>query len=201
MPLDVREPTAGESDVVREVVYAFAENRRFRTEGLRTARAEALTVTDPHEVFYLGLDDLRSRADLTAAKPTGWRYLIRDGDRVVAAAEAVADPAGGRPLFSQFNEGPFVPATAGAFAVAGSDRRVADRRFTPRLLQIPALHVMAVWLHPEEAEDGAEELLIPLAPFPLDVQTGVPTPAAPLLQQLAELAAKIPEDPYDLQGG
>lgn len=203
MPLHAPEPTAGESEVVRQAVYTFAENRRFRTEGLRNARADALTVTDPHQVFSLGLDDLRSGADLTAAKPTGWRYLVRDGDRVVAAAESVSDPAGEGPRFSQFNEGPFVPATAGALAVAGSDRRVVDRRFTPRLLHIPALHATALWLHPDDADDKADDddLLVPLDPFPLDVQTGVPTPAAPLLRQLAELAAAIPDDPYGRQGG
>jgi hypothetical protein len=207
MPLHAPEPTAGESEVVRQAVYAFAENRRFSTEGLRSARPDALTVTDPHQVFNLGLDDLRSGADLTAAKPTGWRYLVRDGDRVVAAAESVSDPAGGGPVFSQFNEGPFVPATAGALAVAGSDRRVVDRRFTPRLLHIPALHAMALWLHPDDAGDNAgkardnDDLLIPLAPFPLDVQTGVATPATPLLRLLAELAATIPDDPYGRQGG
>jgi hypothetical protein len=199
MPLDAPEPTAGESDVVRQAVYTFAENRRFRTEGLRSARADALTVTDPHQVFNLQLDDLRSGADLNAAKPTGWRYLVREGDRVLAAAESMSDPAGEGPVFSQFNEGPFVPATAGALAVAGSDRRVVDRRFTPRLLHIPALHAMALWLHPDDADD--DDLLVPLAPFPLDVQTGVATPAAPLLRQLAELAATIPDDPDGRQGG
>jgi hypothetical protein len=199
MPLDAPEPTAGESDVVRQAVYTFAENRRFRTEALRSARADALTVTDPHQVFNLQLDDLRSGAGLNAAKPTGWRYLVREGDRVLAAAESVSDPAGEGPVFSQFNEGPFVPATAGALAVAGSDRRVVDRRFTPRLLHIPALHAMALWLHPDDADD--DDLLVPLAPFPLDVQTGVATPAAPLLRQLAELAATIPDDPDGRQGG
>jgi hypothetical protein len=199
MPLDAPEPTAGESDVVRQAVYTFAENRRFRTEGLRSARADALTVTDPHQVFNLQLDDLRSGAGLNAANPTGWRYLVREGDRVLAAAESMSDPAGEGPVFSQFNEGPFVPATAGALAVAGSDRRVVDRRFTPRLLHIPALHAMALWLHPDDADD--DDLLVPLAPFPLDVQTGVATPAAPLLRQLAELAATIPDDPDGRQGG
>lgn len=205
MALHAPEPAGGESDVVREAVYTFAQNRQFRTEGLRTARPDALTVTDPHQVFNLRLDDLRSGAGLSAANPTGWRYLVRDGDRVVAAAESLAAPTGDQPVFSHFNEGPFVPATAAALAVAGSDRRVADRRLVPRLLHIPALHAVALWLHPEEAaadasRDGAD-LLVPLAPFPLPVQTGVPTPATPLLRQLAELAATIPDDPSGRQGG
>jgi hypothetical protein len=36
---------------------------------------------------------------------------------------------------------------------------------------------MALWLHPDDADDatGPDELLIPHDPFPLDVQTGVPT--------------------------
>lgn len=204
MPLHAPEPAGGEPEVIREAVDAFAENRQFRTEGLKSARAEALNVTDPHQVFNLGLDALRSGADLSAAEPTGWRYLLRDGDRVVAAAESVPGPSGGRAVFSHFNEGPFVPATAGALAVAASDRRVADRRFVPRMLHVPALHAMAVWLHSDDDADegrGAEDLLVPLAPFPLPVQTGAPTPAGPLLRQLARLADTIPDDPYGRQGG
>ena len=105
--------------------------------------------------------------------------------------------------FASFNEGPFVSATATALAVAAIDRRVADRQFSTRLLQVPALNAIAVWLHPDDADDAGDDeddLLIPLAPFPLNVQDGVPIPAPALLSALAELAAVIPEDPDNQQG-
>ena len=86
MPLNTPEPPEDYSDAVRRQISAFAENRQFRTKGLREARADTLTVADAHRVFNLGLDDLRAGAGLTAAKPVGWRYLIRDGDRAVASA-------------------------------------------------------------------------------------------------------------------
>ena len=201
MPLNAPEPPEDYSDAVRRQISAFAENRQFRTRGLREARADTLTVADAHRVFNLGLDDLRAGAGLTAAQPVGWRYLIRDGDRAVASAESIPDPDRGTPVFASFNEGPFVSATATALAVAAIDRRVADRQFSPRLLQVPALNAIAVWLHPDDAgDDDEDDLLIPLAPFPLNVQNGVPIAAPALLSALAELAAVIPEDPDNQQG-
>ncbi len=197
MPLRAPEPAA--SDVVREAVRTFSGGRRFRTDQLRAAEPDSLTLSDPHEVFTLGLDDLRSGAPLRAARPTGWRYLVRSGDRVVAAAESV--PAATDPtaqVFAQFNEGPFVTATARALDSARSEPQVAEQHFTQRLFHVPALHAMALWLHPD---DGDGDLLVPLAPFPLDVRTGVATPAAPLMRRLAERAAEVPVEPADSRRG
>ena len=51
-----------------------------------------------------------------------------------------------------------------------------------RLLRIPALYMMALWLHAP-----ATDLLVPLAPSPIGKE-GTPVPVPELFADLAELA-------------
>jgi hypothetical protein len=194
MQLRAPEPPATAAAAVRETLRAFAEGARFRTDALRGAEPGALALDQPHEVFVLGLDDLASDRPLERARPVGWRYLVQDGDRVIAAAESTVDPETGDHVFSSFNEGPFVTSTAAAFAVVKADRDVVSDRFEPRLLHVPALHAMALWLH---AADGADDRLVPLSPFPLEVSTGEAVPASELVRRLAELAGRTGADAVD----
>jgi hypothetical protein len=195
MPLEFPEPPAQAGSVLRETVRSLAGERRLRTPALRVAQPDALELSDPHETFTLGLDDLRAGPGLAAAHPSGWRYLVRAGGRAVAAAHSAGTDRGEQVL-SQVNEGPFVAATEEALDAARSTPRVEQRSYTPRLLSIPALHAVALWLH----DGGDDDLLVPLQPFPLDVPAGQPVPAGELLGRLAE-AARAAEAGDDRTGG
>lgn len=193
MPLQVPEPPASGVAAMRTTIRSFAEQRLFRTPALRAAHVDDLEVTEPHEVFVMGLDDLRAASGLTAARPVGWRYLVRGGEKVIAAAESTSGAGGAAQVFSQVNEGPFVSSTVDALAALRTEPRLEKHAFTQQVLHIPALHAMALWLH----HDGADDLLVPLAPFPLDVPTGQAVPAAELLDRLGVLAASVEDEPAD----
>src|SRR3954469_20316401 len=113
MPLQSAEPPAQAGSVLRETIQSLVGERRVTTPALRAASPEGLELTDAHETYVLGLDDLVASPSLDRARPTGWRYLVRsDGEAVAAAHSAETGP--GQHVLSQVNEGPFVGATAEA---------------------------------------------------------------------------------------
>ncbi|MBT3153908.1 hypothetical protein HTV45_24065 [Streptomyces sp. CHD11] len=102
----------------------------------------------------------------TATRLAGWRFLIRTGDRAVAAADSVLTADGW--TFSRFFEGPYIASTELALRQA----EAMAQPYQPRLLSVPGLYMLALWLHGDTAADGAAghpaatDLLVPLAPAP-----------------------------------
>lgn len=197
MPVTITTPPPAADEAVRAALRHFATVPEERLHALRGTRPAELATTAPHPVFTLGLDELRSRrARLSPGRPTGWRFLLRQDDEVVASAETVADAAGGT-QFSHFNRGPFVGATAAALRTAEGLAETRDASYEVRLLHVPALYAMALWLH----GDGDNDLLIPLAPAPPDVEPNRAYPAQELLDLLADKAGQIPDlAPDDTRG-
>ena len=192
MALQAAEPPAAAGSVLRETIVGLADARRLTTPALRGALPSGLELTDPHETFVLGLSDLLAAPSLERARSTGWRYLVRSGGEAVAAAHS-AEPTPGEHVLAQVNEGPFVAATSSALAAA--ERQ--DGSYVPRVLHVPALHAVALWLH----DGGSGDLLVPLAPFPIDVPTGEPMPADELLSRLAAAAGPVAEAADDEMKG
>jgi hypothetical protein len=164
MPVVHRDPPAAARDAVQAALAHFATVPPEQLNALAGAAPGNLAQSVPHEVFTLGLDDLRAGRSMAAARSTGWRYLLREGDQVVASAETAGT------AFSHFNRGPFVAGTATA-------------------LHVPALYTMALWLH----ADGDDDVLVPLDPAPPGIEANRPYPAAELLGMLAERAARVPQ--------
>ncbi|MFF8959954.1 hypothetical protein [Streptomyces sp. NPDC014894] len=112
---------------------------------------------------------------------TGWRFLIRAADRHVAAAETVLTPDGW--AFSHFFEGPYLTSTERALRHAES----LATPFQPRLLSIPELYMLTLWLHGDTSADAASgvplpnDVLIPLAPAPPGIAADRPHRVADLL--------------------
>jgi hypothetical protein len=101
----------------------------------------------------------------------GWRFLLREreapaGSAAVGAAEAVLTADGW--AFAYFCEGPYVTSTRRALEQAES----LPEAFQPRLLSVPQLYMLTLWLHRDTGADAADgtpqpsDLLIPLAPAP-----------------------------------
>jgi hypothetical protein len=105
MPIHAPNPPAAALEAVRNTVRSFAEEAMFRTPALRAAQPDQLTINEPHQVFLLGLDDLRAGADLSKARLVGWRYLVQEGDRVIATAESALAGQGDRQVFSASMKG------------------------------------------------------------------------------------------------
>ncbi|MBO8188542.1 hypothetical protein [Streptomyces spirodelae] len=119
------------------------------------------------------------RADEPAAasprtRLTGWRFLLSDegigGDGAqgayVGTAEAVLTADGW--AFGQFRQGPYVLSTVRAMRQA----ELLPAPYQPRLLSMPELYMLTLWLHADTAADPCggtpdpADLLIPLAPAP-----------------------------------
>ena len=122
---------------------------------------------------------------LTRARRTGWRFLIRDGDEVVAAAET-RETAEGQHVFAYFAEGPYPLATLRALQQARAHTAASATPYLPRLLSVPGRYMTALWLHPVLDPSLSRDLLIPLAPAPLGITAHRPYDAGQLLAPLSD---------------
>lgn len=143
---------------------------------------EALSLSVPHAVFDLGIDDLAAGRGLEAARPGGWRYLVAGPGGAVSAAEI----GPGSDATAQVNSGPFVAATEAAMALAEALPAVVARGHEPRLLRVVALHLMALWLKSDDPSHT--DLIVPLPPSPPFATPGRVYPAGELLDELREPA-------------
>ncbi|UGY94810.1 hypothetical protein [Streptomyces gobiensis] len=97
---------------------------------------------------------------------TGWRFLLRGSGAAVGTAETTCTADGW--VFSQFGEGPYVASTENALRRAES----LTASYQPRLLSVPELYMLTLWLHADTEADAAAgvlapaDLLVPLSPAP-----------------------------------
>ncbi|MGQ5227514.1 hypothetical protein ACW69C_12635 [Streptomyces sp. MN3] len=125
----------------------------------------------------------------TSTTLAGWRFLIRTGDRAVAAADTVLTADGW--AFSRFFEGPYIASTELALRQA----ETMTQPYQPRLLSVPGLYMLALWLHGETEADGAAggpaatDLLVPLAPAPPGIAAHRPHRVTELLPVLTHRVA------------
>ncbi|MFJ8493140.1 hypothetical protein ACIRBZ_33050 [Streptomyces sp. NPDC094038] len=188
MPLHVPPAPA---PALRSVLTALGSPtavREARTPSLRTAQGPA-TPDLPLPVHVM---DRITPEGVSATRLAGWRFLIRCGDRAVAAAETMLTPDGW--AFSHFFEGPYIASTERALHQA----EALQQTYQPRLLSLPGLYMLALWLHGDCAADGAEghpaatDLLVPLAPAPPGIAAHRPHLVAELLPVLTHRIAPAP---------
>ncbi len=167
---------------------------------MTAATAEEHELAAPHDVYTINADKV-ANGSLKSARRIGWRYLVMQGERAVAAAE-VQRPAGtGQPEFSHLNSGPFVEGSIDALSIAESLAEVAADDFEVRLLKLPSVYVMALWLH-----GPSKDILIPLGPSD---GHGPLTPNKPYspddffraLTPLAQTRMAFDDSPRDSAGG
>jgi hypothetical protein len=182
MTLRVVQATDKSIELVGAQLAGLAGRTVFRDRALTRADPAALALALPHDVYLIGLGDLAGEASLDAATVVGRRFLVLDGDRPIAAAE-LADPEQGTGF--QLNEGPYVEATASAIEQAERNPELAGVDYEVRLLRIPALYVMGIWL---KSERGDADVVIPLDPAPTPLVAGRTYPSEDILSALAELA-------------
>jgi hypothetical protein len=196
VPLLLPEPPDGSVDVVREAIGALAARGEL-SAALRRAGPGQLAITAPHQVFTLALRDVADAAALEKAQPTGWRYLLEVGDDVVAAVET--SEADGKHVLSHVNHGPFVRGTVDALGVA--ETAAGDRPGVElRLLHVPALYLLALWLRDTSGAAGA--IVIPIAPAPGVLEANRPYTSEEFLRAAQEQARSVPPlEPDDARGG
>ncbi|MGI5354004.1 hypothetical protein ACQI4E_01590 [Streptomyces sp. CA-252508] len=183
MPLHVSPAPA---PALRSVLAALGSPavREAHTPALRSVQGPL----SPELPLPLHVLDVRDPVAPPAGGPrtrlAGWRFLIRGGERPVAAADTVLTPDGW--AFSHFFEGPYLASTERAVRQAES----MATRYQPRLLSVPDLYMLTLWLHGDTGADPATgapapaDLLVPLAPAPPGIAPHLPYRAADLLPVL-----------------
>ncbi|MEU5664038.1 hypothetical protein ACIP3D_25670 [Streptomyces longwoodensis] len=180
MPLHVPPAPA---PALRSVLTALGSPtavREARTPSLRAAQGPT-TPELPLPVHVLDRITPEGRAETRLA---GWRFLIRSGERAVAAAETRLTPDGW--AFAYFFEGPYIASTELAVRQAES----TAQPYQARLLSVPGLYMLTLWLHGDCASDGTgghpapTDLLVPLAPAPPGIAAHRPHRVAELLPLL-----------------
>ncbi|MGV9456561.1 hypothetical protein [Streptomyces sp. NPDC003635] len=188
MPLHVPPAPA---PALRSVLTALGSPtavREARTPSLRAVQGPA-TPELPLPVHVL--DGITTTGPSTT-RLAGWRFLIRCGDRAVAAAETRLTPDGW--AFSHFFEGPYITSTELALRQA----ETMPQAYQPRLLSVPGLYMLTLWLHGDCAADASvghpepTDLLVPLAPAPPGIAAHRPHRVADLLPVLTHRVTPAP---------
>ncbi|MFC8507990.1 hypothetical protein ACFU3J_34020 [Streptomyces sp. NPDC057411] len=189
-------PSPAPAPALRSVLTALGSPtavREARTPALRAAQGP-LSPELPLPVHVLGVGSAGAGA---AGQPprtrlAGWRFLIRNGDRAIAAADTMLTPDGWS--FSHFFEGPYVTATERALIQA----EALLTPYQPRLLSVPELYMLTLWLHADTEADGdsvvpgAADLLVPLSPAPPGIAANRPYRVADLLPVLSLRLGPVP---------
>lgn len=126
---------------------------------------------------------------------TGWRFLLRDTDTGGDAGAAEATYGAGGWSFAHFSAGPYVTSTQRALSQAES----LPLPYQPRLLSVPELYMLTLWLHGDADADPAggfpeaADLLIPLAPSPPGIAAHQPHRMDALLPVLVHRLTATPQ--------
>lgn len=182
------------AEVIRGGLERMASKQAFSTPSLsRIFSKVPARLPVPFKalpVYNLGLNDLAKGHDLRAAVQTGWRYLLKHSDKVVASVDAVVGP-NQHPVFAQINEGPLVSGLISAINVAIAKDDFKRGEYEVRILMVPALYTAALWLV-DVIRD--RDMAIPISPTPPSLIPNKPIPANELLSVLrkaAKLALKM----------
>jgi len=166
--------------------------------GMKTEmHPEALAHSEPHPVYVATLEDLAAGKLLANAKQTGWRYLLVQHDEVVAEAELTASRStakGAKSARSQHLEfaglthGPFVGATVDGLHMAENLPQIAKADYELRLLKVPAVYLVALWLHRND-----EDILVPIGQPPTGLKKNKAYNEAAILRALRPAVARTKE--------
>jgi hypothetical protein len=195
-PFRVPDPPEASLSALRESLAALADRGQFSARSLRETAPADLSASVPHQVFNLTLEDAAAGA-VDRAEPAGWRYLLAADRGVVASAETRQE--GDEHTFSHVNSGPFVPGTVEALEAA---EQVEHGRgdVELRLLHVPALYLMSLWLRPVGATDDAG-VFVPIAPAPPGLDPNIAYEADEFRDRVRELAERVPETSHEDPSG
>lgn len=189
MPLHVAPAPA---PALRSVLAALGSPTAVREAPVPALRTHQGPLSPDHPLPIHVWDDVSQAGGTPSTRLAGWSFLVRGGERAVATADAMLTADGW--TFARFCGGPYVAATEHALAQAES----LTAPYQPRLLSVPALYMLTLWLHHDLAADGADglpaagDLLVPLAPAPPGIASHRPHRVADLLPRLTLRLASTP---------
>jgi len=151
------------ADSIRELNSALPRVTRSAAVMRNAPSSDVLTAPaarHPHRVYVLLLTDILEGRGLAAARLVGWRYILMEGRQAVAAAEVNTNDTETEHAFALVQEGQGSQALE-ALANLEALPQVQNSDYELRLLRIPALMTISLWLH---AEPGGADILTPLPP-------------------------------------
>jgi len=191
MALRTAEISPAAVDMLRARLSELAGRTEFPRRALTRASPEDVSLAAGHDVYQLTLEQLAAGAGLEAAAVVGQRFLVLDRDRAIASAELFG--AGADSVVA--TEGPFVLGTVEAIEAAEADPQLADGRYELRLLRVPAIALVALWL---KDDDGGPGAVAPLRPVPPPLEAGrryAPAEIMPLLATMARERLRFDDRP------
>jgi hypothetical protein len=200
MPITLRNvPRQGAARLAAHLTELLRQ-KKFPFEMPVKMRVEALSHSEPHPVFYVPLDALAAGKLLDAATQTSWRYLLVQDDAAIAEAELSsgrrgAKGAGAKALeFLGLTQGPFTAATIEALAAAEQLPQVAAADYELRLLKVPAVYLVALWLH-----GAKDDILVPMGDPPRGLKKNRPYTEAAVIKALRGIVEQTKrfQDAYD----
>ena len=162
---------------------AAAAARDVPGGALRPRDAGAAPAAQP--IFTAGLDAIvehEGHVGRVATAPTSWRYASEAG----GTPRVFELPTSGRARTAREGDDRFTPAIRRALTAAQADPRVRAHDFEARLLRVPALKLLAIWLH----ADGTNDLFIPVAKTAVDASPGDVYDADDFRSRLHEAASR-----------
>ena len=110
----------------------------------------------PQPIFTSGLEDVLAAdgVERSISGPTHWRVSTFAAGGSPQVKEVPDDPAR---LGTATGDDRFSPQIREALAVASEDPRVGEGTFEARLFRLPAVSVMALWLH-----SASQSLFVPI---------------------------------------
>ncbi|MDI3388128.1 hypothetical protein QIS99_18250 [Streptomyces sp. B-S-A8] len=189
MPLH---PRTAPAPALRSVLAALGSPTAVREARTPALRAATGPVRPELPLPVHVLDRISPLGGPARTRLTGWRFLLHAGAQAVAAADTRLTPDGW--TFSHFFEGPYATATERALRQA----EALPAPYQPRLLSVPELYMLTLWLHGDLAADPGEgtprptDLLVPLAPAPPGIAAHRPHRVADLLPVLTHRITPAP---------
>lgn len=133
----------------RDIVNTALSQRSHRARHLPVLRGSPQTGA-PLPVYLINRDEALFPDPLSAAKLIGWKYPIVGGDSA-GLAFLLITPDGLK--FAGISHGPLPNRLLDAAVLADNHLESLAEEFEPRLLEIPALHIHALWLFCAEREN------------------------------------------------
>jgi len=146
------------ADGHRKIEEYFSIPQQHATnKGLRSlSGGSGVKAGEAIQIWSVGLNDAESKPIETSAVPGEWSYIIYDSDDVAAEAQ-VTGGAGGQSEVTAVSYGQHVPGIVKALGVGNSNFIKAD--VEPRILNVPSVGFLGLWLHGK----GEEDSVIPLS--------------------------------------
>jgi hypothetical protein len=200
MPITLRSAPRGAAAVLASHLTELARERKL-PQRMPQIRMEALSHSEAHPVYFVPLNALAQGKLLDAATQTAWRYLLVQDNAAVAEAELSVPRRGAktaktaktaRPVeFASLTHGPFAAATVDALSAAEQLPQVERDDYEMRLIKIPAVYFVALWLH-----GAKQDILVPMGDPPGGLERNKPYSEAQIIEALrgsAEQALRFDE--------